>query len=175
MRIYLEVSLCSYVAFFADFVQISSSAWLHQVCFILLLSTTADPSKDNVVRAGLTPKLRDVDTLVSMLTYTSAPAHAQLQKPTQFAPKTQLYDPPIDEFSVLQVKLSADDATETHRPIEGPSLCVVTGGSGKIAAKGGKDALEVKRGIAVFIAAETEVEIDAGKEGLELYRAYVEA
>ena len=45
-----------------------------------------------------------------MLTYTSAPAHAQLLQPTEFAPKTQLYDPPIDEFSVLQVKLEGADA-----------------------------------------------------------------
>lgn len=142
---------------------------------LVCVSIVADSSTDNVVRAGLTPKLRDVPTLVSMLTYTSAPAHAQLLQPTEFAPKTQLYDPPIDEFSVLQVKLVGADSTETHRPIEGPSLCVVTEGSGKIAAKGGKNALEVKRGMVVFIAAETEVEMTGGKEGLELYRAYVEA
>lgn len=110
-----------------------------------------------------------------MLTYTSAPAHAQLLQPTEFAPKTQLYDPPIDEFSVLQVKLEGADVTETHRPIEGPSLCVVTGGSGKIAVKGGKDGVEAKRGMVVFIAAETEVAMISGKDGFELYRAYVEA
>ena len=110
-----------------------------------------------------------------MLTYTSAPAHAQLLEPKEFAPKTQLYDPPIDEFSVLQVKLEGADATEKHRPIEGPSLCVVTGGSGKIAAKDGKDGVDVRRGMVVFIAAETEVEMTSGEDGLELYRAYVEA
>ncbi|KAJ9110639.1 hypothetical protein QFC19_001468 [Naganishia cerealis] len=137
-------------------------------------------TSDNVVRAGLTPKLRDVPTLISMLTYTSAPAHAQLLEPTEFAPKTLLYDPPIDEFSVLRLKLTGAEETEVHRPIEGPSLVVVTEGSGKVAIKGGEHAdaaaLELARGQVVFIAAGEEVEYTASDEqGLELFRAYVEA
>lgn len=136
-------------------------------------------TSDNVVRAGLTPKLRDVPTLVSMLTYTSAPAHAQLLVPTEFAPKTLRYDPPIEEFSVLRLHLTKTGQTEVHRPIEGPSMVVVTDGSGKVVVKGGEhngDQLELKRGQVVFIAAEVEVEYTAsGEEGLELFRAYVEA
>lgn len=130
---------------------------------------------DNVVRAGLTPKLRDVPTLVSMLTYTSAPAHAQLLQPSSFAPHTQLYDPPIDEFSVLRLALAPSESA-THRPIEGPSLCIVTDGEGTFRVKDGSDSVDVKRGNVVFIAAETEVEfVAAGGDGLEVYRAYVEA
>lgn len=37
---------------------------------------------DNVVRVGLTPKFRDVNTLVNMLTYRCEnPLHPQLEKP----------------------------------------------------------------------------------------------
>ncbi|KAJ9118753.1 hypothetical protein QFC22_003974 [Naganishia vaughanmartiniae] len=133
----------------------------------------------NVVRAGLTPKLRDVPTLIDMLTYTSAPAHAQLLEPTEFAPKTLRYDPPIEEFSVLRLRLTEAGQTEVHRPIEGPSMVVVTDGSGKVVVKGGEcdgEQVEIKRGQVLFIAAEVEVEYTAsGKEGLELFRAYVEA
>ncbi|KAJ9101248.1 hypothetical protein QFC21_003467 [Naganishia friedmannii] len=136
-------------------------------------------TSDNVVRAGLTPKLRDVPTLISMLTYTSAPAHAQLLEPTEFAPKTLRYNPPIEEFSVLRLKLTAAEQTEVHRPIEGPSMVVVTDGSGKVVVKGGEHdgaQFELKRGQVIFIAAEVEVEYTANREeGLELFRAYVEA
>jgi len=71
-------------------------------------------TSDNVVRAGLTPKLRDVPTLISMLTYTSAPPHAQLLRPEPFdgsGGKTMLYDPPIEEFSVR----SMSRATRSRR------------------------------------------------------------
>lgn len=110
-----------------------------------------------------------------MLTYTSAPAHAQLLQPSSFAPHTQLYNPPIDEFSVLRLALASSESA-THHPIEGPSLCIVTDGEGTIRAKDGSDSVDVKRGNVVFIAAATEVEFVAGSgQGLEVYRAYVEA
>jgi mannose-6-phosphate isomerase len=126
---------------------------------------------DNVVRAGLTPKLRDVDTLISMLTYVSAPADAQLLTTSSFAPKTELYDPPIDEFSVLRTSLDQGE-TEKHRPIEGPSITIVTEGKGRVGD------VEVQRGDVVFIAAEVEVEFESSKEGegsFTFFRAFVEA
>ena len=62
-------------------------------------------TSDNVVRAGLTPKLRDVDTLISMLTYEAGQGSKQLLQPTKFTDDgtTLLYDPPIGEFSVLKI------------------------------------------------------------------------
>ncbi|KAK0546087.1 Mannose-6-phosphate isomerase [Tilletia horrida] len=43
-------------------------------------------ASDNVVRAGLTPKARDVDVLTSMLTYRSAKSEEQLMSPSPFPP-----------------------------------------------------------------------------------------
>lgn len=135
-------------------------------------------TSDNVVRAGLTPKLRDVDTLLSMLTYTSAPAHAQLQQPSQFAPNTLLYDPPIEEFSVACLDLAAGDgAVEKHRAIAGPSVIIVTEGAGVISVQGEED-VQIRRGEVLFVAADKEVEfkvVTQGEKGLTLYRAFVEA
>ena len=131
-------------------------------------------TSDNVVRAGLTPKLRDVDTLVEMLTYEAGPASQQLQRPTPFSDsdsKTdQLYDPPIDEFSVVKIALDKDGKT-CHRAVEGPSICVVTKGEGKVSW--GQDGEEVKKGDVVFIGAGEGVEW-AAESGLEVFRAFVE-
>ncbi|CAD6892774.1 unnamed protein product [Tilletia controversa] len=43
-------------------------------------------ASDNVVRAGLTPKVRDVDVLVDMLTYKAARSEDQLMSPAPFPP-----------------------------------------------------------------------------------------
>ncbi|OCF54616.1 mannose-6-phosphate isomerase [Kwoniella mangroviensis CBS 10435] len=131
-------------------------------------------TSDNVVRAGLTPKLRDVPTLVEMLTYESGPGDQQLLQPTTFGSQdqaTKLYDPPIEEFSVLRVELPSGGKT-SHRKIEGPSIAVVTQGSGSIVK--GDDKVEFERGNVIFIGANEEVTWEASKD-LEVFRAYVEA
>lgn len=90
-------------------------------------------SSDNVVRAGLTPKLRDVPTLTSMLTYTYGPSASQLMKPELFkdCKYTTLYDPPIEEFSVLLTKITSGQE-EIHAAINGPSILIATDGRGSI-------------------------------------------
>ena len=57
---------------------------------------------DNVVRAGLTPKFRDVETLCSMLTYHYG--RTQLLAPQRIDPYTLLYRPP-QEFSEFEVEV----------------------------------------------------------------------
>ena len=78
-------------------------------------------ASDNVVRAGLTPKARDVDVLVHMLTYQSARASDQLLKPQIWnldaSGATQLYQPPISEFAVLLTTLDAG-AESKHKGID---------------------------------------------------------
>ncbi|WVQ84608.1 mannose-6-phosphate isomerase [Cryptococcus sp. DSM 104549] len=132
-------------------------------------------TSDNVVRAGLTPKLRDVPTLVSMLTYEAAPGNKQLLRPAPFSPEdsaTQLYDPPIAEFSVLRVEL-AEGGKAAHRVVDGPSVCIVTGGKG-VVREVGAEGTEFERGDVLFVGAGKEVEWEA-MEGVEVFRAFVEA
>lgn len=83
-----------------------------------------------------------------------------------------LYDPPISEFSVIQVKLGSSEK-ETHRAIDGPSLFVVTTGEGKV-TWGQDESLELSLGDTVFIGAGTPVEFISGKDGLVVYRSLVE-
>ena len=134
-------------------------------------------ASDNVIRAGLTPKLRDVPNLVAGLTYNAAdPArHMVRPKPSPFSQtttKSTLYDPPIPEFSVLRVSLSSQ-AEEVHAPVPGPSIVVVTGGRGT--ASWGEESLSISEGEVFFVGAGTGVRLIAqDKEtDLVLYRAYV--
>ena len=64
---------------------------------------------DNVVRAGLTQKHKDKDTLCEMLTY-----NMQSAEQTKFTPRKHptvpnafIYDPPTPEFTVVKVDIPA--------------------------------------------------------------------
>ncbi|KAK2467382.1 hypothetical protein APHAL10511_000617 [Amanita phalloides] len=134
-------------------------------------------NSDNVIRAGLTPKLRDIPNLVACLTYNPGPPSKHVVYPVSFSEshKSLLYDPPISEFSVVQVKLGSGDK-EVHRAIDGPSVFVVTTGHGKVVWDHG-GSLDFVLGDAVFIGAGTPVEFNAGAtdgDGLVLYRSFVE-
>lgn len=129
-------------------------------------------TSDNVIRAGLTPKLRDIPNLVSGLTYEPSEPTKHVVNAVEFnsSSKTLLFDPPVPEFSVLQVKVAAG-GTESHPGIHGPSIAVITDGHGSI--KWGGEELDISLGQVIFIGADTEVEFKAEKE-LVVYRAFVE-
>ena len=130
-------------------------------------------TSDNVIRAGLTPKLRDVPNLVGGLTYAAADPRTHLVAPAPAAPHTTLYDPPIPEFAVLRVVLAAGEAA-AHAPIDGPSVAIVTEGRGAV-AWGAGETLEVSEGEVFFVGAGAELRLKAADEKLVAYRAFVEA
>ncbi|KAH9950708.1 mannos-6-phosphate isomerase [Amylocystis lapponica] len=131
-------------------------------------------TSDNVIRAGLTPKLRDIPNLVAGLTYGAGAPARHLVPPAPFrgAPHTTLYDPPIPEFAVLRTALAAG-ARETHPPLGGPSIAIVTEGAGALAWGDGEARVDVAEGDVLFVGAGTEVRISA-EAGLAVYRAFVE-
>lgn len=76
---------------------------------------------DNVVRAGLTPKFRDVDTLCSMLTYTM-PGHpyhpGKVLSPLKIDAHTVRYlpfDAAVDEFELERVEVKDGDGEYTFK------------------------------------------------------------
>ncbi|KAH6880985.1 mannose-6-phosphate isomerase [Coprinopsis sp. MPI-PUGE-AT-0042] len=126
-------------------------------------------NSDNVIRAGLTPKLRDVPNLVDGLTYESGKGDSAKVNPEEFGSgASRLYDPPIEEFSVVKVSLEKG-AKEMQRAIDGPSIFIVTDGSGRVewAEKGQSRVLELSEGDVAFAA--------AANACMALYRAFVEA
>ncbi|KAL4915930.1 mannose-6-phosphate isomerase [Aspergillus aurantiobrunneus] len=127
-------------------------------------------SSDNVVRAGFTPKFKDVDTLTNMLTYSYAPIEEQKLEPTDYpytvlnasayssASESLLYDPPIEEFSVVKTDLRRTGAKATFDPLTGPSILICTGGTGKISV--GHKTEVVNEGHVFFVGANAECIIE---------------
>lgn len=141
-------------------------------------------SSDNVVRAGFTPKFKDVDNLVSMLTYSYAPISEQKMDPVDYPYVTlnrtayssgssaTLYDPPIDEFSVVKTDLKDSGAKATFEAIAGPSIVLCTKGSGKISV--GPKVEEVKAGYVYFVGATAELVLESDSEEFTTFKAFCE-
>ena len=133
-------------------------------------------NSDNVIRAGLTPKLRDIPNLISNLTYIASPSSKHVVEPLSVFQSTvsTLYNPPIPEFSVIQVKLPSG-GKESHKEIRGPSIAIVTEGKGKVSWGLEAEALDIGLGDVFFVGAETRIELEAdGVAELVIYRAFVE-
>ncbi len=71
---------------------------------------------DNTVRAGLTPKYIDVDTLCEMLNYSPAPVSAKLFPCVRddSDPCVYLYDPPVPDFSVMRIQVRQTDNPQIY-------------------------------------------------------------
>ncbi|KAL2104716.1 hypothetical protein VUR80DRAFT_9802 [Thermomyces stellatus] len=165
-----------FVQFFLNYVQLQPGEALFLVADDIHAYISGDivecmAASDNVVRAGLTPKFKDVKTLVDMLTYNFAPIEKQKMVPTEYPYATlnragyssgssiTLYDPPIEEFAVIRTALKGDAAKATFEPIEGPSVIICTGGKGKIAV--GSKVEEVKEGYVFFVGATAELVLES--------------
>ncbi|KAI1178568.1 mannose-6-phosphate isomerase [Nemania sp. FL0916] len=144
-------------------------------------------ASDNVVRAGFTPKFKDVKNLVDMLTYNYAPIDEQKMSPTEYpyavlnrtayssGSEAILYDPPIDEFSVVRSVLKGNGSKVTFDPIDGPSIIICTGGKGKISV--GSKTEEIKEGYVFFVGATAELVMESeGESGDEFitFKAFCE-
>lgn len=127
-------------------------------------------TSDNVVRAGLTPKKRDVETLCNMLTY-------KLGRPDIIGGFnvegtggcTKRYRPPFEEFEVDHCHLSKGKTT-TFPGMAGPSLFLVTEGMGTL--RTGFSVEKISVGDVLFAPANTKLTIQS-ETRLELYRAGV--
>lgn len=71
---------------------------------------------DNTVRAGLTPKYIDVNTLCEMLSYSPAPASSKIFPCVQDAsdPCVSLYDPPVPDFTVMRIQVGRGARYDEH-------------------------------------------------------------
>ncbi|KAI9871783.1 MAG: Mannose-6-phosphate isomerase [Pleopsidium flavum] len=139
-------------------------------------------SSDNVVRAGFTPKFKDVSTLTSMLTYSYAPISEQKMHPVDYPYVTLssaayssnssavLYDPPIEEFSVVKTDLKKQGAKATFEAIAGPSIFICTAGAGKISV--GPKTEEVKTGYVFFVGATAECVLESSEEEFTTFKAF---
>ncbi|KAL9114429.1 MAG: hypothetical protein Q9227_001510 [Pyrenula ochraceoflavens] len=141
-------------------------------------------SSDNVIRAGFTPKFQDVDTLTRILTYDHEPPEKQKLEPVDYpyatlntkayssASRCVLYDPPIEEFSVIMTELKAQGAKVSFDGLAGPSIIICTGGSGKISV--GPKTEEIKEGWVYFVGATAECIVESEGDDLVFFKAFCE-
>lgn len=170
-----------FVLFFLNFVKLSPGEAMFLKADDIHAYISGDiiecmASSDNVVRAGFTPKFKDVSTLTTMLTYSYAPIEEQKMQPTEYpyatlntvaytsGSSTILYDPTaIEEFAVIKTDLKRKGAKATFDPIPGPSIVICTGGHGKISV-GPAKVEEVKEGHVFFVGADAECVLESTTE-----------
>ncbi|KAK7792881.1 hypothetical protein R5R35_000433 [Gryllus longicercus] len=119
---------------------------------------------DNVVRAGLTPKFRDVNTLCEMLEYCGMPASSAKFQPVVEDCYTSLYKPPIPDFAVASIRLPQEVTEYTTKPRNSASILLVVEGHGNCGAA------ELNPGSIVFLSSKEQLTINS-KTKLSIYQA----
>ncbi|XP_049811204.1 mannose-6-phosphate isomerase isoform X2 [Schistocerca nitens] len=123
---------------------------------------------DNVVRAGLTPKYKDVDTLCNMLNYKGAPAGDKLFKPIGEDVHTQVYKPPVPDFAVAKISVPAEKSNYNLICRDCASILIV------IEGEANTNLLALRKGTVLFLRENQELTIQnvtKGK-GITLYQAF---
>lgn len=125
-------------------------------------------TSDNVVRAGLTPKFKDVPVLVKMLTYAAGPPLPPVI--TRLGPSVVRYTPPVKEFMLERVEVAPGDAAPAVSlpTLAGGSVLVVLAGDGWLRRAGGdaEDLWPLYGGTVYYLAPGAAVEVvPAGGEG----------
>ncbi|NOX87481.1 MAG: mannose-6-phosphate isomerase, class I [Calditrichaeota bacterium] len=123
-------------------------------------------NSDNVVRAGLTPKFKDVRTLVEILTYENGAA--DIFTPDESSAEFT-YRVPIPEFSVTRWKLAADRSFE--RDVRSVEILLVHKGRGAITTKDQRT--EFKAGDSILIPASLKKYALFGENEAEIFCAFV--
>ncbi|XP_038875726.1 mannose-6-phosphate isomerase 1-like [Benincasa hispida] len=126
-------------------------------------------TSDNVVRAGLTSKKRDVQALLSMLNYKQG--FPEILQGVSLNEYTRKYAPPFDEFEVDRCILP-QAASVSFPSVPGPSLFLVMSGKGTIVT-GYSEEITFQEGEVLFVPAYMEVSITAAAIELHMYRAGV--
>ena len=138
---------------------------------------------DNVVRAGLTPKLIDVPTLCEMLLY-KCPEDGKVDETYKFKPLEEsnsslVFDAPVPDFSVAQlVAKHPEKITFPGRKSASIVIIVDCGTSGKYSAiRDGKSYVNdqpVKKGLVLFLEANDALEMlsEDPNEPIRAYQAF---
>lgn len=123
---------------------------------------------DNVVRAGLTNKFIDVETLMEMLDYNSYSPESLQFYPEAENENSCVWVPPVEEFAVVQIKVPAGTTCNT-RIRNSPSLLIVIAGVGI-----GTDTepLALRPGVSLFLKSSRQLTIQAKDKELEIYQAF---
>ena len=81
-----------------------------------------------------------------------------------------LYDPPIEEFSVVKTDLNKSGAKATFEAIQGPSIFICTKGRGSISV--GPKVEDIKEGYVFFVGATAEAVLESSSDGFTTFKAF---
>lgn len=135
-------------------------------------------TSDNVVRAGLTPKFKDVEVLTSMLTYNCDPIAEKILGgvPIPGKPHSVLYDPPISEFSVVGTRIPGPGPAQDFEKPNGPGLLLVTSAPPGAVLENNGERHALSKGNVFFVPPNTSFALYFGQapssSPLEVYFAY---
>ena len=134
-------------------------------------------TSDNVVRAGLTPKLRDTGVLCDMLTYDQG--LPKILEGISIDNNTSLFSPPFDEFELYKIKIDINQTYKQFVRNESPSILLCLQGE-NINVKCTDFACDVKhvlreihcsRGTVLFVVAGALLEITTTSTDALFYQA----
>jgi mannose-6-phosphate isomerase len=131
---------------------------------------------DNVVRAGLTPKFKDIETLVNMLHFRCGNRTSFIQ-PISLDQYTALYRPPLDvcaEFEVERTELPAGLQAYSPVTVNCGCLIIVTQGTGVVVQTMEELGVQLMPGSVVFIPANSSSQFKVDESSsLVYFRAHV--
>ncbi|XP_055330939.1 mannose-6-phosphate isomerase-like [Paramacrobiotus metropolitanus] len=129
-------------------------------------------NSDNVVRAGLTPKFRDVETLLELVDYSYGPGEDYKFPLTHDNDDvwTAYYLPPIAEFGVARTEIPEANAIYTLPELGSASIVLCLTGSARcsIAEE------PIEKGTVWLLPANTEAEIRITEGPIVLFRAFAQ-
>ena len=132
---------------------------------------------DNVINTGFCPRVdRDsIDLFTSALTFDPHSAEQSRLEMVVYEGSetgaTRAYKPPLSEFNMIITQMNAG-AKEKLKAVNGPSIMIVTSGSG-IMRVGGKE-VDLNFGFVFFIGQGVDVEFETKDEKMVVHRAYAE-
>lgn len=110
---------------------------------------------DNVIRAGLTPKFKDVETLIGMLNYEAHPASHKIFEP-KIHPTydyVKLFVPKVKDFAVAQIQKGPSNATFEIDNRKHGSIILVLSGDVELKKPRGQS-ISLSEGSIVFVPAD---------------------
>jgi mannose-6-phosphate isomerase len=131
---------------------------------------------NNVLNTGFCPRAdrNSVDMFCDVLTFSPNDANSALLPSKSFDRskngKTKLYAPPLSEFDMLATELDKGEK-EGIGALKGPSIMIVTEGSGKLKAEGKE--FKLSQGYIFFIGQGVDLEFEAESK-IKAFTAFVE-
>lgn len=114
-------------------------------------------TSDNVIRAGLTPKLRDTEVLCASLTYGQGSPDVLTGAKSSASPHLAVYRPPFREFEMWRYSPPAGTREELP-PAAGPLLLLVQQGGMRV--RTGAQSRQLRRGDVYFVGAGAQLELE---------------